>query len=196
MPDLRMKTIKVFDGLPGALLKEELFELATRPIWQYGWRSNIKVDKYFFWHAHFAGGGLTNRVSCLDELNSRTDLSSISRLWYLLVDTILSGHEPLRVYANAHTYGAEGYCHTDNLDDENYFSTIFYAHSEWEKKWGGELLFYDAEGDIIRAVPAKPGRVVSFPGSIIHKVASPSRTCANLRVSYVFKTQLIQGVEK
>ncbi|MNQ87347.1 hypothetical protein D3C85_1025660 [compost metagenome] len=151
------------------------------------------MDRHFFWHAHFAGHGITNCTSCLDELNSRADISPISRLWSFLADTILVGHEPIRVYANAHTYGAEGYCHTDNLDDENYFSTIFYAHAEWESNWGGELLFYNGDGDIIKAVSAKPGRIVSFPGSIMHKVGSPSRICNRLRVSYVFKTQLIIG---
>jgi len=193
MFELRAKDVKVVDDLVDTSLMQELFELGASPIWQYGWRSNVKVDKYFFWHAHFAGRGIDNRTSCLDELNARADLRCVYELWSLLENTILSGHEPLRIYANAHTYGTEGFCHTDNIDDENYYSTVFYAHAGWESNWGGELLFFDDMGDVTNSVAAKPGRIVSFPGSLIHKVASPSRTCAALRISYVFKTQFANG---
>lgn len=184
--------IRIFDDLVPPALQEELAALVKEPIWRYGWKSNRRNDRFCFWHADFAGGGADSRTDCEEELAANPKARLIHELWKLFSSSILVGHEPLRVYANSHTYGVEGYVHTDSQDDENYFTTIYYAHSRWHKNWSGETLFFSNEGDdIIKAVYPRPGRVVSFPGSIPHTAHAPSRECADLRVAIVMKTQLV-----
>lgn len=182
--------IALDDGVP-LDLQHRLAEFVQQPIWRYGWRSNNRQDRYCFWHAHFAGGDGKSRADCSEELLRNEAASPVAALWEHLSAGLLKGHEPLRVYANAHTYGIEGYVHTDSTDEENYFTTIYYAHQVWRKNWAGEILFYERDNeDIVKAVYPKPGRLVLFAGSTPHKAQAPGRECPELRVSIVIKTQL------
>jgi len=182
--------VTVVDGFVSGELQASLLELLSRPIWAYGWKSSKTTNGFGFWHAHFAGGGKDCREACEDELAARLDCAPVQQLWHLLKQGPLAGHEPLRVYANAHTYGTEGYTHRDNSDKENYFTTVYYAHPEWTANWAGELVFYnDEKSEIVTSVYPKPGRLVSFHGSVFHAARAPSRDCAALRICLVIKTQ-------
>jgi SM-20-related protein len=127
--------------------------------------------------------------SCAAELAEFSLDFPVVGLWDVLQTKILVGHTPIRVYGNGHTFGTEGYCHRDS-DSDDYFSTIYFAHSQWDSNWGGELVFYHPDGDVIRSVAAKPGRVIHFPGNITHRVASLTKECDCLRTSIIFKTRL------
>lgn len=186
--------IAIHDDLVPAELQLRLQALVDGPIWRYGWRSNPLQDRYAFWHAHFAGGDGQSRAVCTDELVDNPHAAAVAALWRVLRQHTLAGHELLRAYANAHTFGVEGYIHTDSVDEDNYFTTIYYAHPLWRRNWSGELVFFDAgTEEIIQAVYPLPGRVICFPGSIPHKAQAPSRECPELRVCIVFKTQLAAG---
>lgn len=183
--------VRIFDNLLPDELKLQLQTLVKRPIWAHGWKSNSEKDRYSFWHTHFAGGDLNSRMSCLEQLRNNPNVHAVMQLWDTLSKTILIGHEPLRAYGNAHTYGTEGYIHVDNRDTENYFSTIVYTNETWKAPWGGETMFYTLnEKDIIKACAAVPFRVVTFPGHIPHKANAPARDCAELRTAIVFKSHL------
>lgn len=185
-----LETVTVLDNLVPRSLQQRISALISGPIWQYGWRSNTRLDRFCFWHAHFAGGDQHSRASCEAELAAKPHLAPILELWKLLEKELLQGHEPLRIYANSHTYGVEGYVHTDNDDDQNYFSTLYYAHPVWHMNWCGDTVFYSRDGqDILRSVYPKPGRVLSFHGALPHCARAPSRECTELRVSVVIKTQ-------
>jgi SM-20-related protein len=178
-------------NLVPARLQERIIRLTQGPIWQYGKRSSRANDRYAFWCAHFAGGGSASRVSCEQELAENVSAAPIFELWQALKAGPLDGHEPLRVYANAHTYGVEGYVHTDNDDTENYFSTVYYAHPVWHRNWGGETVFYakDQSGAIVDAIYPEPGTAITFPGAIPHCAKGPTRDCIDLRITIVIKTQ-------
>lgn len=183
-------SVEVFDDLIPDELRKEVLRLVRRPIWAYGWKSVKTHDRYGFWHAHFAGGDEDGQVSCENELGVNTAAAPIFSLWKYLSGTILKGHVPLRVYANGHTYGVEGYIHTDSMEPGS-FTTIYYAHGVWDANWAGETTFFSSdEGDITRAVTPKPGRVITFCGSTPHVARSASRECPELRVSVVIKTRL------
>ena len=176
-------------------LQKRIADFVRLPIWGYGWRSNGGQDRYSFWHAHFAGKDTKNRESCLPDLIDNEIAAPIAALWDFLSKELLRGHVPLRVYANAHTYGVEGYVHTDSTDEENYFTTIYYAHQVWRRNWSGEIVFFSKENDdIVKAIAPRPGRLVFFPGSILHKAQAPSRECPELRISIVIKTQLFEKI--
>lgn len=170
-------------------LQQQISALVRSPIWQYGWKSNRTKDRFCYWHSHFAGSE-EGRSSCEDELQQEPLLAPIFKLWKTLENVVLRGHEPLRVYANAHTYGVEGSVHIDHDDKENYFSTVYYAHTAWDRNWAGDTVFYAEDGEnIIRSIYPKPGRAITFPGCIPHCARAPSRDCAELRISVVIKTQ-------
>lgn len=182
--------VSIVDELVPVDLQREILRLVRRPIWAYGWKSVRTRDRYGFWHAHFAGGDEQANSSCADQLAANAQAAPVHRLWSLLSAGLLAGHEPLRVYANAHTYGVEGYVHTDT-DDEAGFTTIYYAHGVWDADWAGETVFLSREtGDIAKAVSPKPGRLIVFRGATPHAARSASRECPELRVSVVFKTRL------
>lgn len=183
--------ICIYDDLVPTALQEDLTAMVRRPIWEYGWRSNVRRDRFCFWHAHFAGKGIDSREDCEAQLKGRDDAQAFYALWSLLKEGPLRGHALLRAYANAHTYGVEGYVHTDNDDMENYFSTVYYAHPVWHPNWAGQTAFFSPDRcNVLRSVYPQPGRVVSFPGSIPHCAHGPSRDCAELRVSLVLKTHV------
>lgn len=183
--------LEILDDVVPASLARSIADLLGQPIWKFGHQSNGSRDRFSFWSTKFAGGDGNSRVSCLGELSKSEAFAPILGLWEMLERTLLVGHEPLRVYANAHTYGSEGYVHVDNQDTENYFSTIYYAHPTWLANWAGDLAFYDVERcDTVASIFPKPGRVVSFPGYIPHCVRAPSRDCPEIRLSLVFKSQV------
>jgi len=184
----------VSDDFISRSLQKRITEVVQGPIWQYGWHSNSRRDRFCYWHAAFAGGSANSRVNCEEELSSKPYLAPIHELWLHLSQGALKGHEPLRVYANGHTYGVEGYVHRDNKDTENYFSTVYYAHPVWHKNWGGDTAFYSRDGqDIIHSVYPRPGRAITFHGASPHCARAPSRECAELRISVVIKTQMRAG---
>ena len=168
----KIGSVAVFDDLVDDALRADILRLVRRPIWAYGWKSVKEHDRYGFWHAQFAGGDERSRHNCEDDLSRNLQAEPIHRLWNLLKGSLLRGHEPVRVYANAHTYGVEGYVHTDS-----------------DVNWAGETVFFCAStGDITHAVPPKPGRLVTFCGATPHVARSASRECPELRVSVVIKT--------
>lgn len=180
----------VTDEFAPQKLQRALTEIARQPIWQYGWRSNTRRERFSYWHAHVAGGDGQSRANCEAELASKPEFGAIYALFKLLQAGPLQGHEPLRVYLNGHTYGVEGYVHQDNTDTENYFSTIYYAHPVWHQNWAGDTVFYNRdESDILTTIYPRPGRAVTFHGALPHCARAPSRDCSELRVSVVIKTQ-------
>ncbi|KPW95034.1 Prolyl 4-hydroxylase subunit alpha [Pseudomonas savastanoi] len=179
--------IMIYDGIVPPDLTAQLGSLARKPIWQYGWRSNVESDNYFFWHSHFAGGDTNSDTDSAHALANRQGLQSVSALWEHIETSIGAPQKLLRAYANGHTYGTEGYAHKDSKR-EDYLSAIYFAHDEWQQDWGGELLFYADSGEIIKSVAPLPGRIVVFPGCILHRASSLSRICPLLRVSFVFKS--------
>jgi SM-20-related protein len=182
--------VDVFDDLVPETLRRDILRMVRRPIWAYGWKSVKEHDRYGFWHAHFAGGDEASRDDCEAALAANAGAAPINALWQLLSGTILKGHVPLRVYANGHTYGVEGYVHTDSEADD-YFTTIYYAHGVWDANWAGETVFLAGDpGDIVRAVLPAPGRLVMFCGATPHAARGVSRECPELRISVVIKTRL------
>jgi hypothetical protein len=100
---LELGKVLVNDRLVPKPLQRRITRLTQQPIWQYGWRSNPRRDRFAYWHVHFAGGEYDSRVDCESELASIPEIKAVHDLWKLLKAGHLKGHVPLRVYANGHT---------------------------------------------------------------------------------------------
>jgi len=188
--------IEVWDDAAPRDLQIRLAGLMDLNIWRYGWKASREQTAYGFWHSHFGGDDNDAAITdCEHDLVGRPLVSPVLELWRMLQAGPLLGHVPVRVYANAHTYGGDGHLHRDQTAP-GHFTTIYYAHTEWHPNWAGETVFFNEAGDeIVKAVFPKPGRLVHFPGNIQHAARSPGRECPALRSVVVFKSRLVDAAE-
>jgi SM-20-related protein len=164
---------------------------------EFGWKSQSKKDIYSFWHKHFAGfrksdsynvaGGEWPPPDCAQELKQRAHL--IYEFWLLLQRTLLDGHRLVRCYANGLPFGSEGSIHTDS-DSPHSYTCVYYPHGVWHPNWGGEtVLFTRDQTDIIASIFPKPNRLLFFRGDTPHAARAVSRSCPELRITLMFKTE-------
>jgi SM-20-related protein len=166
--------------------------------WLWGWKSNVHNDTLRFWHQHFAG---TTKADSKDEsgeiLHRGTDCEAELKakhplIWCFWDDVkllLLKGHTLVRSYANGLQYGSDGTVQTDSVVATSYTS-VYYPHAQWAPNWGGETMFFNQGWtDVVACSFPKPGRLVTFPGTIPHRAAGVSRTCPLLRVTLMFKTE-------
>lgn len=186
--------IEVWDDAVPKTLQIRISGLMDVNIWRYGWKATQDQTAYGFWHSHFGGDDREGaETDCEHDLIGRQIVAPVLELWRMLKTGPLKGHSLVRVYANAHTFGGDGHLHKDNTTPGHY-TTIYYAHPEWEANWAGETVFFDEDRQSIeKAVHPKPGRFVHFPGKLLHAARSPSRECPALRSVIVFKTQIAQA---
>jgi Rps23 Pro-64 3,4-dihydroxylase Tpa1-like proline 4-hydroxylase len=180
-----------FNQIDGYLPEKQLSALQdffqTHVFWTYGWQSNKDKTPFGHWNHDFLKTSRTNEEDHEYLLLSDPGLAPIRELWLRLKEDHLHGHALVRCYANAHTFGIEGYPHTDSRKPGNY-TTIFYVNPIWKPEWAGETVFLNDLGDISSAVLPKPGRAVIFDGRITHAARALSRVCPALRVTLMFKT--------
>jgi hypothetical protein len=189
---MRAKSIHVFDDL----LSEELLAsvqnyFAKEIRWQYGWPQGVK-DPFSHWNYDFVGTGFRNQVDVQDKLYGAPEFKPVADIWSVLKEGPMHGHILVRCYANAHTFGVEGYPHTDVGDKsqiDNYTS-VLYLNPVWRADWAGELVFFDDAGDVFFAVAPRPGRVAILPGELVHAARAVSRTCPAIRVCLAFKSRI------
>ena len=156
--------------------------------WSYGWQSSQGNIPLAHWNHDFVKTKKSNQQDCSSALKENPDLNPLAMLWEMLARDILEGHSLLRCYANAHTFGIEGFHHTDTLKKGN-FTTIFYLNPVWKPEWAGETVFFNSEGEIEKSILPKPGRMIHFPGNIAHVARGVSRICPAMRVTLMFKSR-------
>lgn len=168
------------DKLPVDLLAAAILDVEKRG-WQYGWRSNKKMG---FGHWNIV---LSDSKVEREEVYHEVD-DSIRALWDFIQPRFMPTTPVLvRAYANAHTFGVEGYVHRDSkfATDE---TCIIYYEPDWRAEWAGETAFFnEAQDDVIKAVLPKYGRMTIFPGNIRHVGRAVSRICPVARRVLVFK---------
>src|SRR5206468_3047931 len=128
--------------------------------------------------------------SCLPALAELAGFPELHGIWADLVARLPAGHQPTRVYANAHTYGIDGQFHRDCPPGAGEVTSLIYLNPVWKAAWGGATLF-EAQGDASPPtyVQPAPGRLVVFPGDLSHRACAPGRDCYDLRVTLVFKSR-------
>ena len=156
--------------------------------WTFGWQSDKDTSPYAHWNHDFLKVHRRNQENREDVLLEDPALTPIQALWLKLKEERLPGHSLVRCYANAHTFGIEGYPHVDSRVPGNH-TTIFYLNPVWKPEWAGETVFLNDAGDICQAVLPKPGRVVTFDGRITHVARPLARICPAMRVTLMFKTR-------
>jgi Rps23 Pro-64 3,4-dihydroxylase Tpa1-like proline 4-hydroxylase len=175
------------DFLPAAQLETVQQFFQSKVFWTFGWQSDRENVPFSHWNHDFLKTHRANQDNSEDQLLSDPELAPISDLWRKLKAEHLQGHALVRCYANAHTFGVEGYPHVDSRKPGNY-TTIVYINPIWKPEWAGETVFLNDAGDIFQAVLPKPGRITIFDGRVTHAARGLSRICPAMRVTLMFKT--------
>jgi len=89
-----------------------------------------------------------------------------------------------RVHVNCHPYGDLQHAHHDISPG---VTALYFANVDWQDDWQGETIFYGGDGEPFHAVAPRPGRVLCFPGDLVHRGGVPSRACPEPRFSVAFK---------
>jgi Rps23 Pro-64 3,4-dihydroxylase Tpa1-like proline 4-hydroxylase len=157
--------------------------------WKYGWKSASDKMTFGHWNHDILKTPRSNQDDYEHVLQSDPTLEPIKAVWDKLKENFLQGHQLVRCYANAHTYGVEGYPHVDSRRPGN-FTAILYVNPGWKPEWAGETVFFDEHQDIAQAVMPKPGRMVIFDNRIMHAARGVTRVCPAIRVTLMFKTKM------
>jgi len=151
----------------------------------YGWQSNIHID-YGHWNFDITNTTKSNPTDVSSKLTKETKL-----IWSTLNKEFFKGQGKLtRCYANRHTFGTEGYIHTDTEREQDH-TVVIYLDEDWNPNYGGETVFYSKDyTSIIQSVIPTFGRVVVFPGNIPHKASALTRICNKVRTTLMFKVTI------
>jgi 2OG-Fe(II) oxygenase superfamily len=172
------KIQSVADFLPSGIVSE-LDNLIAESGWNYGWKSNTKIG-YSHWNIDFAGGIVENGLDVENQLPPQAQ-----QAWQHVEAQYFPNHRLIRCYANAHTYGVEGYPHTDSLRQSDQ-TVVVYLNKSWRREWGGETLIYHGD-TIVHAQLPRRNTALIFPGNCWHASRGVTRICPDLRVSFMFK---------
>ena len=131
--------------------------------------------------------------SCADQ---KFDDANFSSLWAAIKPHVKENVRVYRCYVNAHTYGVEDAIHEDDLEVERGITVIVYLCHAWYPEWFGQTVFWDhldrmTHNELIKSVIPKRNRVVIFDKTIPHCVAPLSRRFAGIRLTCMFKLEII-----
>lgn len=90
--------------------------------------------------------------------------------------------ECYKVLANQMRFGAYTFGHQD-AESDRVLSALYFVNTNWHHDWGGELVFFGHDGDAVSCVSSRPGRLVVFPASTLHRATPPTRACLDTRIT-------------
>lgn len=186
--NLTLENINVFDNLVPRELYSSLLEISSSLDWQFGWKT-LSNPEMRYWH-HEVGYGKKDNV---DDISSKVNfhpqkIYSLYQTW-LLTHVFPPGTKILRYYLNAHTYGTDGWPHTDS-ERSGEITAVLYLNSEWRAEWAGETVIFDADGDIARTVLPRANRLLTFSSQLLHAPRPLSKVFNDLRIVLVVKAAL------
>lgn len=141
---------------------------------------------YAHWNCDFANVSIANGLDIEGNIHG-----VIKDAWNFIKANHLPGHVLIRCYANAHTYGVEGYPHTDSRRDGD-VTVVVYLNKNWKREWGGETLVYEGNKIVHAEIPAF-NRSVIFPGNQSHCARGVTRICPEQRITLMFKAAKVNA---
>jgi 2OG-Fe(II) oxygenase superfamily len=192
-----LKQIFVHDtAVPTSVLEGVQAYFAQNVRWNFGWPQGLN-DPFSHWNIDFLGTQLKSQANVESSLFDKPELAAVADVWRALKAGPMRGHYLLRCYANAHTFGVEGYPHTDIVDASQVdnFTAVVYLNPVWKKEWAGELVLFNAAGDTLCGILPRAGRAALIPGDIVHAARGVSRQCPAVRICVAFKSRLPTAAE-
>ena len=152
----------------------------ARPLtWPYGYESDYRMQGYT----------LFNRVNM-----NRVVLCDVEKSQFFF--DILEGFEKKfnknfylrKIHINLQHSGCHGREHAD-ADTPNELTMMIMPNSKWKKEWGGEFQILDNDNNVIESHDYVPGRIVLFPGNVLHKGLGP-----NEEYPYIYRYTLVYRI--
>jgi SM-20-related protein len=100
-------------------------------------------------------------------------------------------YRPYRSYVNVAHFGDMLFTHTDCVPGSGELTALWYVCERWDIEWGGETVFFDAQGEIRAAVMPRPGRLAVFDGHILHAGRPPARVHYGSRFTLALKLERV-----
>ena len=179
---------KTIDDLLPLEMIEDCNNFTAQNRWSYGWYSNPRMG-FAHWNLDFTGTITENGLDVTNLLPL-----PVFNIWNHISSTHLPKHRLIRCYTNSHTYGVEGYPHTDSKRPGDK-TVIVYMNREWKKEWAGETVLFDGDEIHVAQLP-KYNRGFIFPGYKLHVSRSVSRLCPVQRITLMFKVTDENMVDK
>ena len=174
-----MNSIKRIEQVfPDALL-EDVTKVISNVPWKYGWNSNKNIE-FTHWNHSFAKAGPINTLDVSDQISG-----PIAAAWNHIQTNLIGPNVLLRCYTNSHTFGVEGYPHTDSRRQEDK-TILVYMNKHWQRDWGGETTIYHGD-EIAHAELPKYNHGLIFHGADWHSARSVTRICPAQRITLMFK---------
>lgn len=172
--------------------RKDLTDLTRGNVWRFGHTSEkdpTTVGASKFFDRIFVDD--PSELPMVDLSDKLVEWPVLNQLWNALRNgPHCYGHSLQRCYINAHTHGIEGTPHKDS-NDRNSFTTIIYLNERWDPAWGGETVFFDTAGKVVRASGVEPFKIIQFRGDQFHVARPVTRKCTELRMTLMFKSRRI-----
>lgn len=169
---------RVKQVLPDELQKSVKGVIDTVP-WKYGWASNKSIE-FTHWNYDFADAGALNSIDVSNKLQG-----PIKDAWDHIQKHITGPSALLRCYTNSHTFGVEGYPHTDSRREADK-TILIYMTPDWQRNWGGETVVYHGN-EIAHSELPHYGSGLIFHGADWHCARAVTRICPAQRITLMFK---------
>ena len=178
-----MGPIDLLDDFFETKIYDELLNYTDKIPMFYGSKSNVKTDPYAHWVSNFSRTTHENKTDSAPNLPYQ-----IYDAWKP-VRSVLTNKSLITCYMNGHTYGVEGYFHTDSNEENCTTVLVYLVRGEWNPDWGGETVFIDDKNQIQASIFPKANRVVVFPSNLNHCARGVTRMYPGLRKTLIFKTR-------
>ena len=130
-----------------------------------------------------------NKFSCQLSKDHKREAILFEKGEQLLQEFNLTGLKLIRAYGSATVSHMPQAMHVDEgvTEKDELYTVMFYIVPDWAFEYGGETLFVDLKGDVLKYVLPKPARALVVDGSILHGAKEVSSVCRELRVVVTLK---------
>lgn len=177
--------VQVFDNAVPEALYRDLMKAVGQVGWRFGWNTPSNPHTRY-WH-HEVGFGEKANAKDVTERVRQHPLPVFAQYADWLRSTLVPADTRiLRCYLNAHTFGTDGWPHTDTDRGEE-LTAVLYLAGEWKPEWCGETVVFNEQGEIAAAVMPRTNRLLTFPSDRLHSPRPLSKAFEGLRVVLVVK---------
>ena len=110
------------------------------------------------------------------------------RIKFVIKELLDEDVEYNRIYLNGHTFGQQGYFHTDD-DREEGRTLLIYCNDDWKVEYAGATVFADGDNFVTIYPDAFSG--VYFNGNIPHHSQPISKDFHGLRITLAYKLHVV-----
>ena len=146
--------VQVFDHALPVALYNDLMKAVSQLGWRFGWNTPSNPNTRY-WHHEVGFGEKANTADVTERIRQHPLPVFAQYVDWLRSTLVPADTQILRCYLNAHTFGTDGWPHTDTDRGEE-LTAVLYLAGFWKPEWCGETVVFNERGDIAAAVLPAP----------------------------------------